>query len=149
MQDTIGATTDDLDATLNAGCGAPATNASVWFSYTDPDGGGVLVDMSASSYSGGFIVTEGDPSLGNLVGCGPTTVVFSTEPGKTYYIVALSDTATNGGQLTVLFDEAPPAPEATITVDPRGTAYKDGSARLTGTYSCTNAKTSTATSRET
>lgn len=24
-------------------------------------------------------------------------------------------------------------------MDPRGTAYKDGSARLTGTYSCTNA----------
>jgi len=138
-QDTTGATTDDLDAALNAGCGAPATNASVWFSYTDPDGGGVLADMSASSYTGGFMVTEGDPSLGNLVACGPTTVVFSTEPGKTYYVVAFSDTATNGGQLTVLFDEAPPAPEATITVDPRGTAYKDGSARLTGTYSCTNA----------
>ena len=56
-QDTTGATTDALDASLNAGCGAPFTNASVWFSYTDPDGGGVLADMSASSYSGGFIVT--------------------------------------------------------------------------------------------
>lgn len=31
------------------------------------------MDMSASSYGSGFIVTEGDPSLGNLVGCGPTT----------------------------------------------------------------------------
>lgn len=31
------------------------------------------MDMSASWYSGSFIVTEGDPSLGNLVGCGPTT----------------------------------------------------------------------------
>lgn len=37
-QDTTDATTDDLDLTLNAGCGVPPTNASVWFSYTDPDG---------------------------------------------------------------------------------------------------------------
>jgi hypothetical protein len=138
-QDTTGATTDALDAALNANCGAPSTNASVWFSYTDPDGGGVLVDMSQSSYSGGFMVTRGDPAAGDLVACGPTTVGFGTEPGQTYYVVAFSDTATNGGRLTVTFDEAPPPPEATVTVDPQATAYKDGSARLTGTYSCTNA----------
>ena len=138
-QDTTGATTDALDASLNAGCGAPFTNASVWFSYTDPDGGGVLADMSASSYSGGFIVTEGDPSQGNLVACGPTTVGFTTSPGTTYYVMAFSDTATVGGQLEVTFDVAPPAPEATITVDPQAVAYKDGSAKLTGTYSCANA----------
>lgn len=138
-QDTSEATTDALDAALNEGCGAPFTNASVWFSYTDPDGGGVLADMSGSSYEGGFIVTEGDPEEGNVIACGPTTVGFATSPGQTYYIVAFSDNATNGGQLEVLFDEAPPAPEATVTVDPKGIAYKDGSARLTGTYSCANA----------
>lgn len=138
-QDTTEATTDALDAALNAGCGAPFTNASVWFSYTDPDGGGVLADMSASDYAGGFIVTEGDPADGNLVACGPTTVGFATAPGTTYYVVAFSDTAVNGGQLVVTFDEAPPAPEVSVTVDPKGTAYKDGSALLSGTYSCTNA----------
>ena len=138
-QDTTEATTDALDAALNANCGAPFTNASVWFSYTDTDGGGVLADMSASSYAGGFMVTEGDPALGNLVACGPTTVALVTSPGQTYYVVAFSDTTTNGGQLEVTFDVAPPAPEATVTVDPKGTAYKDGSAKLTGTYSCANA----------
>ncbi len=138
-QDTTEATTDALDAALNASCGAPFTNNSVWFAYTDPDGGGVLADMSASSYTGGFMVTEGDPSLGNLVACGPTTVGFNTSPGQTYYVVAFSDTATDGGTLEVTFDQAPPSPEATVTVDPKGVAYKDGSARLTGTYSCLNA----------
>ena len=138
-QDTTGATTDALDAALNANCGAPFTNASVWFAYTDPDGGGVLADMSASSYSGGFMVTEGDPTQGNLVACGATTVGFTTSPGQTYYVVAFSDTATIGGQLEVTFDEAPPAPEATVTVDRQAVAYKDGSAKLTGTYTCTNA----------
>src|SRR5690349_23394335 len=33
-QDTTGATTDATDAALNANCGAPFTNASVWFKYT-------------------------------------------------------------------------------------------------------------------
>lgn len=138
-QDTSEATTDALDASLNAMCGAPATNASVWFTYTDPDGGGVVADMSASSYTGGFMVTEGPPADGNLVACGPTTVGFGTSPGQTYYVVAFSDTAVNGGTLVATFDEAPPPPTATVTVDPTGTAAKDGSAQLTGTYSCTDA----------
>ena len=138
-QDTTGATTDATDAALNAQCGAPFTNASVWFRYTATSDGGVIADMSASSYSGGFIVTEGDPSAGNLVACGPTTVGFGTTAGQTYYVVAFSDTATKGGNLVVTFDNAPPPPEATVTVNPRAVANKDGSATLTGTYSCTNA----------
>lgn len=138
-QDTTGATTDAQDAALNANCGAPATNASVWFTYTAATDGGVIADMSASSYSGGFFVTEGVPAGNNLIACGPSTVGFGTVAGQTYYIAAFSDTAINGGQLVVTFDVAPPPPESTVTVDPKGTAYKDGSAKLTGTYSCTNA----------
>ena len=100
-QDTTQATTDALDATLNADCGAPATNASVWFTYTDTTGTGFVVDMSASDYSGGFIVTAGDPADGNLVACGPTTVAVSGgEPGTTYYVVAFSDSEVNGGSLS-------------------------------------------------
>lgn len=138
-QDTTGAQTDATDAALNAQCGAPFTNASVWFRYTAATDGGVIADMSASSYSGGFMVTEGDPAAGNLVACGPTTVGFATTAGQTYYVVAFSDTAAVGGNLVVTFDNAPPPPEATITVNPRGVANKDGSATIGGTYSCTNA----------
>ena len=138
-QDTTGATTDATDAALNALCGAPFTNASVWFRYTASADGGVIADMSASDYSGGFMVTEGDPSAGTVVTCGPTTVVFPTAAGQTYYVVAFSDTTTNGGNLVVSFDKAPPPPEASVTVNPRGVANKDGSATLSGTYSCSNA----------
>ncbi len=138
-EDTRAATTDATDAALNDQCGAPATNASVWFTYTAAADGGVIADMSGSDYSGGFMVTEGNPANGNLVTCGPTTVGFATTAGQQYYIVAFSDTATNGGALQVVFDKAPPAPEVSLTVNPRGTAYKDGSAKLSGTYSCTNA----------
>jgi hypothetical protein len=139
-EDTTQATTDALDETVNADCGAPATNASVWFTYTDTTGAGFVADMSASDYTGGFIVTEGDPADAQVVTCGQTAVAVSGgEPGTTYYVVAFSDTAVMGGQLSVTFSELPPAPETTLTVDPTGRAFKDGSARLTGTYSCTNA----------
>lgn len=137
-QDTSEATTDALDATLNEQCGAPFTNGSVWFSYTDPDGGGVVADMSASTFSGGFLVTEGDPADGNVVTCGQTAVGFATSPGTTYYVVAFSDTSATGGTLVATFDEAPPPPEATIDLAPTGVAAKDGTATISGTYSCTN-----------
>lgn len=138
-EDTSQATTDSLDASLNADCGAPATNASVWFKYTDPTGDGFVATMENSDYSGGFMVTEGDPAQGNLVACGPTTVGVRTTPGATYYVVAFSDTSANGGQLEVTFDKVPPMPDISISADPTGVAYKDGSALVTGTYSCTNA----------
>lgn len=138
-EDTSEATTDALDATLNADCGAPFTNASVWFTYTDPTGSGFLVDMSASSYTGGFIVTAGEPTPANMVACGPEEVAARGAAGTTYYILAFSDTATNGGTLTVTFSELPPPPTAALTVGPRGVAYKDGSATIFGTYTCTNA----------
>lgn len=138
-QDTSGATTDALDASLNANCGAPATNASVWFRYTDTTGEGFVATMANSSYSGGFIVTEGDPSQGNFVACGPTTVGVHTTPGMTYYVLAFSDTSTNGGSLEVTFDKAPPMPQISMTADDKAVAYKDGSALLTGTYTCSNA----------
>ncbi|MBO9524422.1 MAG: hypothetical protein J7518_23025 [Nocardioidaceae bacterium] len=138
-QDTTQATTDALDASLNNDCGAPFTNASVWFKYTETTGDGFIASMTDSDYSGGFIVTEGDPADGNLVACGPGAVGVATSPGTTYYVVAFSDTATNGGHLHVTFDTAPPPPELTITADSRAVAYKDGSARVSGTYSCSNA----------
>lgn len=138
-QDTSEATTDSLDESLNADCGAPATNASVWFQYTDATGEGFVATMENSDYSGGFMVTEGDPSQGDLVACGPGSVGVQTTPGTTYYVVAFSDTSANGGELEVTFDKAPPMPEISVSADPKGVAYKDGSAVLTGTYSCTNA----------
>jgi Family of unknown function (DUF6299) len=137
-QDTTGATTDAVDSALNANCGAPFTNASVWFRYTSPADGGLIADMSGSSYTGGFIITEGDPALGKLVACGPTTVGIPTSAGQAYYIVAFSDTAVNGGNLVVTFGAAPPPPQIAVTTDKSGVAYKDGSAQLSGSYSCTN-----------
>lgn len=138
-QDTTEATTDSTDAALNANCGAPATNASVWFTFTDSDGVGFLADVSASDYTAGIFVTAGDPADGNLVACGPNQAGVRGEPGTTYYIGAFSDSATPGGNLSITFSQLPPAPTAALTVAPKGVAYKDGTARISGTYNCTNA----------
>ncbi len=139
-ENTTEATTDLQDAQLNEFCGAPYTNASVWFAYTADDGGpGFVVTMENSDYSGGFLVFEGSPTPEGLVGCGPTTVAVYTQPGSTYYVMAISDTPVNGGDLEVTFSPAPPSPQISLQVNPTGQAFKDGSAVLRGTYSCTNA----------
>lgn len=141
-QDTSEATSDALDAELNSNCGAPATNGSVWFSYEDTTGAGLLVDLGASSFSAGAMIVAGDPASGGyLMACGPGGVAARGDgTPTTYYVMAFSDTpGVTGGSLTASFEALPPAPTAALTVDPRATAYKDGSLRLTGTYSCSNA----------
>jgi hypothetical protein len=83
--DTTEATTDADDAQLNAGCGAPATDASVWYSFV---GGGtnVLVDVSASAYSAGVLVGTGTQGDLSIVACGPSASVFFANSGTTYYV---------------------------------------------------------------
>ncbi len=140
-QDTTTATTDSVDASLNELCGAPATNGSVWFTYTDTTGHGLVVDLTRSSFSAGVAIVAGDPTAGGqLLACAPGIAAARGDAGTTYYVMAFSDTpSVPGGDLVADFAEAPPMPEATVTVNPRATAYKDGSARLSGTYSCLNA----------
>ncbi|WP_076259182.1 DUF6299 family protein [Intrasporangium flavum] len=140
-QDTSTATTDAVDAGLNQLCGAPATNGSVWFTYTDTTGNGLLVDVSGSGFSAGVAIVAGDPTAGGeLLACAPGAGAARGAAGTTYYVMAFSDTpGVVGGNLVASFSDPGPAPEAMVTVDPRATAYKDGSARLTGTYSCLNA----------
>ncbi|RKT76992.1 hypothetical protein DFJ68_0399 [Terracoccus luteus] len=140
-QNTTTATTDALDAELNAQCGAPATNGSVWFRVVDKTGAGLLVDTTASDYSAGIMIVAGDPSDGGqLVACGPGLSATRGEPGTTYWVMAFSDTpSVTGGTLKATFSEAPPAPTAALTVNRNAVATRDGSLRLKGTYSCTNA----------
>src|SRR3954452_5847275 len=61
-QDTSQATTDQQDRQLNRFCGAPFTNASVWYTYTPSADGSFILDMSQSNYTGGFMVFAGQPA---------------------------------------------------------------------------------------
>lgn len=141
--DTTQATTDLDDATANAGCGAPATAASVWYSYTAPAGGGVLVDVSSSSYSAGVIVVSGQPGSFVLEACGPSATAFAATAGATYHVLAFDDQfdgGGNGGTLRISFADTPPPPTLDVTVDPTGFVNaKTGVATITGTVTCTDA----------
>ena len=81
--DTTQATTDTDDAQLNASCGAPATDASVWYSLAGTDAG-VVVDVSQSDYSAGVLVGVGTEGNLDTVACGPGTVGFFAASGTTY-----------------------------------------------------------------
>ena len=141
--DTTEATTDTNDFELNLGCGAPATDASVWYSFTAAADGGVVVDVSQSDYSAGVIVGYGTPGSLLFTACGPGTVGFTAVAGVTYYILAIDDQLDgggNGGTLRISINGAPPPPTVDVTVDPMGRVnLQTGVAYLTGTYTCSSA----------
>ncbi len=141
--DTTQATTDADDAALNANCGAPNTDASVWYAYTAASDGTVVVDVSTSDYSAGVLVATGSPGTFGLVACGPGTVAFGTTAGSTYYVLAIDDQfdgGANGGTLQISINGAP-SPTIAVTVNPTGTVNaKTGSATIGGTVTCANAQ---------
>lgn len=141
--DTSEATTDASDAELNTTCGAPATDASVWYEFAPSADVAVLVDVSASDYSAGVIVATGSPgAFGPVEACGPGTVGFFATAGTTYVLLIFDDQidgSGNGGTLELSVTEAPPPPEIDINVDPVGTFNaQTGSVTLTGTVTCTD-----------
>ena len=141
--DTTEATTDAADAELNATCGAPATDASVWYAFTPAADIGVLVDTTGSDYPAGVIVATGSPgAFDPVITCGPGMVGFFATAGTTYYLLVFDDQEDgvgNGGSLVLSVTEAPPPPEIDINVDPVGTFNpQTGSVTLTGTVTCTD-----------
>jgi len=139
--DTTEATTDSDDAQLNVLCGAPATDASVWYVLQGSDQG-VVVDVSQSDYSAGVLVGVGSQGNLQLVTCGPGAVGFFAAAGTTYYVLAMDDQLDgggNGGLLSISFNEAPPPPTVDVTVNPVGKVNaRTGVATISGTYTCTN-----------
>lgn len=140
MADTSEATTDADDAELNMMCGAPATDASVWFEYTPSVEGELVIDPLASDYSVGAMVATGGPGSWMVESCGPEILPFYAMPGVTYTLLVFDDQVDgggNGGQLVFTIDQAGPPPTIEVSVDARGTVdARAGVATLTGTYTC-------------
>jgi hypothetical protein len=135
--DTTEATTDAADAAINANCGAPATNGSVWYSLT-ASAAAYLVDVSQSDFTAGVIVATGTPGNLSLVTCGPQAVGFETTPGTTYFLMAFSDNPdVVGGQLSISVTETGPPPKVSMTINEVGRVNsKTGNATVSGTYTC-------------
>lgn len=139
-QDTTEATTDADDEELNVDCGAPAMDASVWFSYTATADGFLIADASGSDYSAGVFVATGAPGSFTVVACGPESVGWDALSGETYSILVIDDQADgegNGGLMSLTVDVAPPAPDIDVTVNPIGSFdARTGSATISGTVTC-------------
>ncbi|WP_133902016.1 DUF6299 family protein [Actinophytocola oryzae] len=135
--DTTEATTDEEDAALNAQCGAPATNGSVWYTVPAGTAPAIVVDVSKSDFTAGVMIATGTPGSLSVIACGPDAVGFETSPGETYYVMAFSDTPdVPGGQLSFTVRESGPAPKVSMTVNDVGTANASGTATISGTYTC-------------
>lgn len=140
--DTTEATTDADDAAANAACGAPATDASVWYEITPASDVGVVVDVSASSYTAGVLVATGNPTDGfGLVACAPDAAAWFAQAGVTYAVLAFDDQLDgtgNGGTLEITVAEIPPPPQIDVTTNRFGTFNaKTGAATISGTVTCT------------
>jgi hypothetical protein len=139
--DTSEATTDATDTEVNANCGAPATDASVWYQLTATADAFIGVDVSGSNYSAGVIVASGSPGNFTLENCGPGATAFAAVTGVTYSILAFDfqdDGGGNGGTLQIQVAELPPPPEVDVTVDKTGLFNSaTGSATISGTVTCT------------
>ncbi|AXG14860.1 hypothetical protein DN585_16910 [Intrasporangium calvum] len=138
--DTTEATTDADDAELNGQCGAPAMDASVWYSYTAEADSLLLADAFESDYSAGVLVATGAPGNFLVQGCGPGGAGWEAMAGETYYIVVFDDQEDgtgNGGTMSLTVDVAPPAPAIEATVNPLGWFdARTGFATISGTVTC-------------
>jgi hypothetical protein len=139
-QDTSEATTDADDAELNATCGAPAMDASVWYEVTATADGTLVADVSGSDYSAGVFVATGSPGSFNVVACAPGASAWPAVAGETYNVVVIDDQGDgtgNGGAMSLTIDQAPPAPTIDVTVNPTGAFdSKTGEAIVKGTVTC-------------
>ena len=138
--DTTMATTDSDDTDLNRGCGAPATDASVWYEYTATSDG-AIIDVSQSDYTAAVLVGVGGPGNWKLIMCAYGRATLRTSPGQPYAILAIDyqkDGGGNGGTLRLEVTETPPPPVIDMTVDPTGTVDpRTGIATVSGTATCT------------
>jgi hypothetical protein len=137
--DTSEATTDSDDAQLNDTCGAPATDASVWYAFTTAVGTSVVVDVSQSDYPAGVLVGTGTQGNLDTVTCGPGSAGFFADTGTTYYVLAIddqSDAGGNGGTLRISFTEVTPI-EMTVTIDGTGRLNRQtNEVTVSGTLTC-------------
>jgi hypothetical protein len=140
---TLEATTDADDLDIAAGCfGVPALDASVWYTITSDVDMGIVVDVSESTYSAGVIIASGSSGNWTVEACGPGASAWSAVAGVEYTFLVFDDqedgTPADGGTLVINVAEAPPPPELSLTVNPRGTFDSHtGGAVISGTVTCT------------
>lgn len=136
-QDTSQATTNPQDGELGDICDTTEAKASVWYAYTPDVDRRVVLDVTASDYDVVVLVFVGKPSSDSLETCAYGEVGLIVSAGTTYTIMVVSASDVNGGELVLSLKEAPPPPRVRVAVAKRGLAYRNGDARVRGSYVCT------------
>jgi len=137
--DTTDATTDAVETSLNADCGAPAVEHGVWYHATVVESGNYTADVSQSSFSAGIMVVAGPADAPTLLLCGPGSVTGPLSAGQDVFLLVIGDGSSSETSGTMVLNVAPaaPAPTVNLTINSRGSCAHDGSVALSGTISCT------------
>ncbi len=135
-------TPDDVEMNP-AICGAPATDASVWYELTPASRRrrhrrclGVDIQRRRHRGDGRAPAASRSSPAGRKrrdLRCPRHRDVSASWPSTT----RLDEDGMSGGTLKISVDAAPPAPEVAVTVDPVGHFTKSGSAIVSGTVTCT------------
>ena len=138
-RDTSEATTDATDVEASAGCGAPPTDASVWYELVPAADAQILVSSDGSDYAVGIIAVTGSPGSFELQACGAGGVSISATAGVPIAILVFDyDGVGNGGNLELSVTLAPPPPQLDLTVASGGSVNpRTGVATVKGTIRCT------------
>jgi hypothetical protein len=119
----------------------PPPNDDIANATTVTAGFSAVLDTTGSSWRPYIHVATAFDDLDDVQVCdaGGATL-FETEPGTVYYILlAEEDNQTEiGGTLHISFGTPPPLPTTTVRLSHRGVVYRNGNARLHGTYTCVN-----------
>jgi hypothetical protein len=138
--DTTDATTDAFETSLNADCGAPTVEHGVWYHATVAQSGNYTADVSQSSYGAGVMVFEGPANAPTFLTCGPETVSGPLTAGQDVFLLVFGDGTTpqTSGTMVLTLETTPPPPTGVeVTINPRGSVARDGSASISGTLTCT------------
>ena len=145
-QDTTEATVDageDVAKNYCFGSGAPAFEHAVWFKATVAPGGttqSIAFDVTQSDYGAGIAVLQDTVNGLVALACVPGTFIAPAGGAAgTYYFVVFGDgtTPATGGNLVFTVNVAPAPPVISMTIDPVGTATREGGAWISGTVTCT------------
>jgi hypothetical protein len=137
--DTSEATTDALDVEANQ-CGAPFTDASVWYELVPDADAQIIIDTPGSDYATGIFVLTGSPGSFSLEACGAGGVIVGASTGVTLTILVFDyDGEGNGGNLELTASLVPPPPVVDLAVNPSGSFNsRTGVATIRGTVTCTS-----------
>lgn len=115
---------------------------TVWYALTLGSETEVAIDTFGSDYDTTLSAWTGERGSLEQVACNDDTqdlqsqILFVAEAGVTYYLMVGTFFDSDGGQLVLNGQVAPPPLELEITVDPTGVANPDGSATISGVVTC-------------